>query len=51
MRYFEREHARAKVIIRIGEEESMMKAVVWTKYGDPDGLVLREIEKPVPGGR
>lgn len=27
----------------------MMKAVVWTKYGDPDGLVIQEIEKPAPG--
>ena len=25
-----------------------MKAVVWTKYGSPDGLRLREVEKPVP---
>jgi NADPH:quinone reductase-like Zn-dependent oxidoreductase len=25
-----------------------MKAVMWTKYGSPDGLQLREIEKPVP---
>jgi NADPH:quinone reductase-like Zn-dependent oxidoreductase len=25
-----------------------MKAVVWTKYGSPDGLKLREVEKPVP---
>jgi NADPH:quinone reductase-like Zn-dependent oxidoreductase len=26
-----------------------MKAVVWTKYGSPDGLCLREVKKPVPG--
>ena len=25
-----------------------MKAIVWTKYGAPDGLKLQEVEKPVP---
>ena len=25
-----------------------MKAVIWTKYGSPDGLELQEIKKPVP---
>ena len=25
-----------------------MKAVIWTKYGSPDGLQLQDIEKPIP---
>ena len=26
-----------------------MKAIVWTKYGSPDGLQLREVATPAPG--
>jgi NADPH:quinone reductase-like Zn-dependent oxidoreductase len=25
-----------------------VNAIVWTKYGDADGLVLRQVEKPIP---
>lgn len=25
-----------------------MKAIVWTKYGPPDGLQLQDVEKPIP---
>lgn len=28
-----------------------MEAIVFTKYGSPDVLELKEVEKPVPGDK
>ena len=39
----------SRLTTKPGEPEGIfMKAVIWTKYGSPDGLQLREVTTPVP---
>ena len=48
IKYLIEEHGRGKVIISVESKGILMKAIVWTKYGSPDGLQLQEVAKPTP---
>ena len=51
IRYLEAGRARGKVVITVTHSRQIggfMKAIVWTQYGSPDVLQLREVNKPAP---